>query len=814
MNEAVHRKGFHREWVRWALLLLLLAVAAVAPAETVLRIWGISLGPESKGTQAMVHEFERRNPGVRVSMLNMGTGHMNAQKLMTSIVGHVPPDLIVQGRFNISDYASRGAFLPLDDLIARDRLEPDCPRREDYYAAAWDEAIYEGKVYGIPTGADDRALYWNKKVFRESAPQLRKLGLDPNRPPRTWSELILYTKALTIPGKRIGFIPNFGNSWFYLYAFQNNANFLSADGRTCTMNTPEAREALEFMVKVYDMLGGYEKVNAFASTFQGNENDPFIVGQVPMKIDGDWTMDGLARYGYNLDFGVAPPPVPDDRYAHRGRFRNEKDRFLSWIGGFSYAMPEGCPHVELAWRFIKYATSFEGRMLENKMQASWQRSQGRMFIPRLQGQIRANEALFSLYQPADRRFREAMDVHKSLMPVARTRPPTPAGQLLWDQHARAMEQAVLHKQSVEGTLEEAQTIVQRELDRIYSRTRHPIVNLWIPTGIVLATFLVGFLWMARRWRSLRLGRIGRSEALWAYVFISPWLIGFLVFTIGPMLASLFLCFTDYDVMSPPRWVGLANFGEMFSQYDRATLWKALGNAVYLGGIGVPVGIASGLGVAMLLNAAVKGIRFYRTLFYMPAIVPGVASAVLWMWILDPDPNRGILNAIWNGTLTQWLRIPPPMWLGAEEWAKPAFIVMGLWGAGAGMILWLASLKGVPSTLYEAATVDGANPTQQFWAITMPMLSPIIFFNVVMGLIGALQEFDRVYVVTGGLGNGPNDSLLVPVKHLFTYGFTYFRMGYASTLAWLIFFAVVSVTFVQFRLAKRWVYYETDHALRP
>ncbi|HEY0867379.1 MAG TPA: extracellular solute-binding protein, partial [Fimbriimonas sp.] len=762
-----------------------IVLAASVRAETVLRIWGVALGPDSKGTQAVVREFEKRNPGVRVSMLSMGTGHMNAQKLMTAIVGRVPPDLIYQGRFNISDYASRGAFRPLDDLIQRDLGDPTSPRREQYYAGAWDESVYEGKVYAIPTGADDRALYWNKKVFRERAKELRALGMDPNRAPRTWSELLLYTKALTIPGKRIGFIPNFGNSWFYMYAFENNANFLSPDGHTATLNTPEAREALDFMVKAYDLIGGYERVNAFQSTFQGGENDPFITGQVPMKIDGDWTMDGLARYGWNLDFGVAPPPVPDDRYYGRGRFAGEKDRFVSWMGGFSYAIPTGARNLELAWRFVKFATSYEGRMIENKAQASWQRMQGRMFIPRLQGNIQANEALFRIYRPVDRRFVDAMRTHMDLLPVSRTRPPTPAGQLLWDEHAKAMERAVLHTKTVEQALAEAEAVVQQELNRIYSRERHPIVNLWIPIALVLAVAAAGggILWY--RWTRLRLGRISRNEALWAYAFISPWVIGFLVFTIGPMLASMFLVFADYDVLSPPRWVGWGNFRELFT-LDWTNWMKALSNVAYLGGIGVPLGIASGLAVALLLNAAVKGIRFYRTMFYMPAIVPGIASAVLWIWLLDPDPNRGLINTVWQATLTEWLSIPPPMWLGAEAWAKPALIVQGLWGAGAGMVLWLASLKGVPQTLYEAATVDGANPNQQFWTITMPMISPIVFFNLVMGLIGALQEFDRVYVMTGGLGNGPNDSLAVPVRHLFNHGFTYFHMGYASALAWVIF----------------------------
>ncbi|MBZ0214129.1 MAG: sugar ABC transporter permease, partial [Nitrospirae bacterium] len=289
----------------------------------------------------------------------------------------------------------------------------------------------------------------------------------------------------------------------------------------------------------------------------------------------------------------------------------------------------------------------------------------------------------------------------------------------------------------------------------------------------------------------------------------PWLIGFLVFTLGPMVASLFFSFTQYNVLSPARWVGVKNYTDLFAG-DWVNMSKALYNTLYLAGIGVPLGVATGLAVALLLNSAVRGMRYYRTLFYMPAIVPTVASAVLWIWLLTSDPNKGLINAAWNATFSQWFGTPPPGWLNAEAWAKPSLILMGMWGAGSGMILWLAGLKGVPGQLYEAASIDGATPRQQFWAVTLPQLSPIVFFNLVMGFIGALQEFDRVYVMKPAEGSaGPADSLLVPVYHLFVNGFNYFKMGYASALAWVIFGVILLLTAFQFKLAPRWVHYEAE-----
>ncbi|RYG47207.1 sugar ABC transporter permease [bacterium] len=275
-----------------------------------------------------------------------------------------------------------------------------------------------------------------------------------------------------------------------------------------------------------------------------------------------------------------------------------------------------------------------------------------------------------------------------------------------------------------------------------------------------------------------------------------------------MVASLFFSFTDYDVLSAPRWVGLRNFQDMAGP-DKDNVLKAFGNAAYLAGVGVPLGLVTGLAVALLLNAGVKGIRFYRTVFYLPAIVPVAASSVLWIWLLTPDAGKGLVNAAWTGTVGAWMNLPAPGWLTAEAWAKPALILMGVWGAGSGMILWLAGLKGVPASLYEAAELDGAGPVRSFFGVTLPMLSPILFFNVVMGFIGAIQEFDRVYIMAGDGGNGPSDSLLVPAKYLFTNAFGYFKMGYASALAWTLFAVILLITLIQFRLAPRWVHEETE-----
>lgn len=783
--------------------------------KTELVLWGVNLGPDSKGTEAALREFERRNPDIRIKTLSMGAGAMDPQKLMTSIVGNVAPDVISQDRFTVSDWASRGAFLPLDDYMARDADDPHTPRKDQYYEATWIEASYDGKIYAIPSSADNRILYWNRAIFKQKAKELREAGLDPDRAPRTWSELLAYSKVLTEFNKdgtlkRAGFMPNFGNSWLYMFSFMMNAEFMSPDGRTCTLNSPEAQKALQFMVDGYEIVGGYDKAKSFESGFLGRENDAFIIGKVAMKIDGDWILTGLARYGPQIDLGASPPPVPDDRYYRRGAFANEPNQWVTWFGGYSYAIPRGARNPEAAWRFIKWVTSTEGRLVDFEASREWDRRQGRTLIPRVSASQESNKAVLERFNYADKKFADALGMHIQMGPFGKGRPPTVVAQTLWNEHVKAMDAALYKNKTPERALADGQAAVQRDLDAYFQKERYPEINLRIPVmiGMVLVTLglIAAVIWFMRQ----HLGRLERTEAKWAYLFISPWIIGFLVFTLGPMLASLFFSFTQWDVLNEARWVGMKNFNDLAST-DRAIMLKAFGNAAYLAGVGVPLGLATGLLVALLLNAAARGMRVYRTLFYMPAIVPGIASAVLWTWVLTPDPNKGLINAFWRETLTPWLGVSPPGWIQSADWAKPALVLMGVWGAGSGMILWLAGLKGVPTSLYEASSIDGATPWRQFWSVTFPQLSSIVFFNTVMGFIGAMQEFDRMYVMKPSKDGpiGPDDSMLTPVYRLFQDAFAFFKMGSASAIAWIIFAIIIILTAIQFKLAPKWVHYEAE-----
>ena len=290
-------------------------------------------------------------------------------------------------------------------------------------------------------------------------------------------------------------------------------------------------------------------------------------------------------------------------------------------------------------------------------------------------------------------------------------------------------------------------------------------------------------------RSLR-----ARETFWFYVFASPWILGFLIFYLGPMLASFGLSLTNYSVLMPTRFMGLDNYRSMF---EDDLLGISIWNTAYYAALAVPSSMAAGLGLAMLLNRDdLRGRSFFRSAFYVPAIMPLVAVSILWIWLLQP--RFGLIN-----TLLYYVSIKGPNWLGDPDWSKPGLVVMNLTGVGINMVIFLAALQGVPAHLYEAAELDGANSWRKFLHVTTPMISPAIFFVLVIGFINSFQVFTQAYIMTEG---GPADSTLFFVLYLYRQAFSYFKMGYASALAWLLFVVIVILTYIQFRLSLRWVHY--------
>jgi multiple sugar transport system permease protein len=784
----------------------------------VIVFWGnSSLGED---IYTALHNFEKKNPEYKViwgpAVARDLTG--DAQRLLSSVAGGVPPDVVWFDRFATGEWASRNALTDLTPYLEAQKT--DDPYRIDlneYFAWAVNEASYappgsteKPRVYAIPTSTDIRVLYVNND-------HLQAAGA---KPPRTWEELRDLAKKLTRYNEkgqmtRLGFAPNYGNSWLYMYAWQAGGEMLDATRTKVTMSSDPVVRALAFMTDIYDDLGGAAKVNAFQSAFQTGALDPFVSGQVSMKIDGEWYLQTLADWKPDMNFTVVPAPMPADQL--------EKGREpITWAGGFSLVIPTTSRNKDGAFKLIQFLNSWETTKLLEQGKREQAESLGRFYMPRGQGNRVQYERLLAESIEGNakipKNIRQAYAVLKEMYPKTLIRPVTPVGQLLWNQHIAAYEASIDENSRVAGqstmdrarlALQRAEKPVQRQLDEL-TKPPPPHVVSWTPYFVLYGVLLViPFAAIYVTYHRRRRTHGYRTGEVWsAMMFAAPWFIGFAVFTGGPILFSIVMSFTRYDVLNEARYVGLGNYAEVARD---PLVYTSLYNTAFMV-LRIPITMAIGLCIAMLLNRQIRGIGFYRTAFYMPAIVPVVAASLLWIWLLNP--SYGVINTFLNWLFDtfpfQWIesligtQIKPPDWLQDANWSKPSLILMSAWGAGAGMIIWLAGLQSIPQQLYEAASIDGAGKWRQFWNVTLPMLSPYILFNLIVGVIGTLQIFNEAYIMTAG---GPNNSTLFYAYHLFREAFQYFRMGYASALAWVLFVIVLMLTLLQLYLSTKWVNYD-------
>jgi ABC-type sugar transport system permease subunit/ABC-type glycerol-3-phosphate transport system substrate-binding protein len=787
---------------------------------------------------AAIDRFEKLHPQYRVTATT-GTAQDatgDSQRLLSAIAGGVPPDVVFFDRFAVGEWASRHALEDLTPYI--ERQDPRDPGRidlADYYPWAVEEASYrppgsheDHRVYGIPTIADARMLYANLDLLRQEG--LTDERGDPKLP-KTWGELREYAKRLSryrVPGKtdsglvRLGFAPNFGDSFLYMFAFEAGGHLLSSDGLHATMDAPPVVKALGFMTSVYDDLGGVEQANAFQQSFQAGPLDPFVKGQVAMKIDGNWYLETLGDWKPDMNFALAPAPMPEEELA-KGRSP------VTWASGWALVVPETSRHKQGAFELIRYLRTWD--VVEKLDQSKRERKQneGRVYLPAIDANRTFTERIFQEdvfgNSAMPDRFQGAYRSLAGLLEDPQIRPVSPVGQMLWRQQIRAYEAAVAHKYAAEAkatgeeethiALRRMQEPVQRQLDEL-TRPLPPNVVGWAPYFVVYAVAIAIALGLVlsishrrRRTHGYKMHETGA-----ALFFASPWILGFAVLTGGPILFSIVLSFTRYDVLTDARYVGLANYRDVFAD---PVFYKSLLNTAYMV-LRIPLVMAVGLAMALLLNSGIRGLGLYRTGLYLPVTMPLVASCLLWIWIfnsrasflnealrfcIDTAPARAFEWMVSRFTAKP-VHLDVPLWLQDPRFSKFALIVMNVWAAGGGMVIWLAGLQSIPKQLYEAANIDGAGPVRRFWHVTLPMLSPYILFNSIVGLIGTMQIFTEAYIMTAG---GPVDSTLFYAYYLFRQAFQFFRMGYASALAWILFIAVLTLTVLQLRLSKRWVHYD-------
>lgn len=289
----------------------------------------------------------------------------------------------------------------------------------------------------------------------------------------------------------------------------------------------------------------------------------------------------------------------------------------------------------------------------------------------------------------------------------------------------------------------------------------------------------------------------KKEALWGYLFISPFIIGFIFFLLGPMLFSVFGSFTNYNLTSKMDFIGFDNFKNLFFKDNLFKL--SFYNTLYYVVIGVPLSVTFSILLSVLLNNQLRGIKFFRTIFYLPAVLTGVAVYILWMQLLSP--SSGLINM-----LLKYIGIKGPSWLQDPTWTKPALIMMKVWNSGSAILLYLATLQNVPTTLYESASIDGASSIKKFFRITIPLITPIIFYDIVTSTIGSFQIFQEAYVMTQNGTGGPANSLLFYNLHMWNKAFVEFDMGYAMAMSMILFVIVIILTVINLKLSKKWVHY--------
>ncbi|MBN1352604.1 extracellular solute-binding protein [candidate division KSB1 bacterium] len=812
MNEKTHKAWLAsiRKWlfpvsiVAAFIISIYMSTDSKKPDETELILWGIGAGQSQwdHGWAKLNRIFLERHPGVKIVTPPDINVTAKSQKLMSAIVGNAAPDLVggIGNDSFFAEWAARGAFMQLDAYLERDKDHPGALNIDDWVAGAQELVRYKGKIYGIPTVTVSTALFYNVDALISAGFTDTQGNVEM---PKTAEEYLKFCKRFSIRDeagniKRLGSLMGYHHMMrTYRMGLLFGGKFFSDDGKKVTFTDPHIVKALEYMTEHSDYFGGPGKFQIFNQGSwkdgTGGGDKAIFNGQLATLMHGQFYLTNIVYNAPDLNYGISALPFPSGVEP------------VNLVMGFGCGIPKGAKHPDLAWEYIKWIMSEEGQLIAAQENFRVTKSRGIPFTPFTTGNRKIDRVLYEQivkdnpdFKPQTRKsykiFLNNLENSINCDPVS-----SPVGGQVMRELDRAHDLAVFHVKTPYEALKEAGDKIQADLDWLYSTEKLPSVN-WNQIFVFFFGFAGVFvLFLAWRIKKLSLSRMQMKDLGAGIVCISPWIIGFLVFMLGPIVFSIVMSFTKYNGLSDAQWIGMKNYADLLLKDP--IFWKSFANTAFMF-IGIPINMAIGLGIAMLLNMKVRGVNVYRTIYYLPSIIPFVASTILWVWILHP--TNGILNL-----LLSYIGIQGPAWLGDANWTKPSLILMGIWTAGGGMIIWLAGLKGIPQQLYETARVDGANWWHQFRYITIPMLTPYIFFNLIMGIIGTLQIFVQAVIMGAGSANqaGPLDSLLFYVFYLFNNAFVDFRMGYASAMAWILFFMILILTLIQLKLAPRWVHYE-------
>jgi len=717
-------------------------------------------------------KFEELNPDLYLNVIRTSV----ERKVDAMIAGGVAPDILYV-KFDEAPYYLEGeTMLDLTGFISDDdRLNLD-----DYYPEMLKPFTRDGRIYALPCHYTPFVVFYNKDLFDKYS-----VPYPPADGNWNWNDYRQKAIELTHDTDGDGKIDEFGIyfAWWQhgveTFIRQNGGSILSEDGERTMMSDERTVGALRFL---YDLKF---KDNAAPTVLTAPGQNPtrlFHQGKVAMY--GPWGVFSVPDFRKITQFDWDVAPLPKGPTGIRAGI----------VFPYAYAISTQSKHPKEAYRLLRFLTAGEGARILAKSS---------LFIP-----CRRSIAESELFKDPntkpesdDALLHDVANGYAFLPAFSTTRWKDVYYEI--NKEFNNLLNDGLH------TPEQSCQLIDLIGNRILSDARKDVTRtpffewLKLPVAVGVATIVI-VLFVRRRLRAKRspLGPLGRKEERWGYLLISPWVIGFVCLTAGPILFSAVLSLCNWQSLSSLRtaqFVGFENYENLLSGRDHL-FYRSLQVTAYYTALSVPLGVCGSLALALLMNVKARGIHLFRTIYYMPAVLPIVAVTVLWWYLFNP--SSGLVNHV----LGSMGIARTPNWLNSPHWAVPLLVSMGLWAMGGSMILYLAGLQGIPTALYEAAEIDGAGAWRKFRHVTLPMITPVLFFNIVMGIIGSFQVFSQAYVMYGG-GGGPNDSALFYVLYLYRKAFEEFQLGYGCAMAWILFVIIFFFTVLIFKSSPMWVHYE-------
>ncbi len=735
--------------------------------------WSGDAGQEEDAIVAdLIADFEAENPSTRIRRINPGDAGSFYTKLQTMMAAGTPPDVFYVGAERLPAFASMGLLAPTPEKTFD---------LSDFYPATVDAFRFDGTragvgpLYGVPKDFTTLGFYINLDLFQQA-------GITPPTTSWTWDDFI--QAALTI-----GKIKNRTGAEFVtwpmmvrLFLRTHNLDVVSADFEQLRLHEPAVLATLQKLRDWRHDRKTYPHALTSGKSKVASGSSVFLTGKVGIAGPfGRWVVPSYRKTNFRWDFA----PLP---HANGTTPQNA-------IATVAWSVAATSSQQDAAWALVRHLTGEKSQRLAAPLGLA---------IPTRRSVAESDAFLDPDQAPAnDRAF---IDQAQNATVIA------------WPADARF--EAIFKARMDQGlktgdqTLEVAFATFEKDWALVknspLARQDWPAVNwsqlsLWGSAALLLTLIVLGLRW----WRT-RPGALELREELWGWALLSPWLLGFLFFLALPIALSLVLSFSKWNGVSTldhAQFVGLNNYAQLLGHDDR--FLTSLRVTLYYALLAVPLGQIVALGAAMLMNSKVRGIGFFRAAWYLPSVLAGVGIAVLWRWVFDGD--HGLMNAglqpILDSPILSWANLTAPEWFGADAAAfgPPAFAIMSIWAVGGPMMIYLAGLQGIPQSLHEAAELDGAGAWAKFRHVTLPMLSPVVFFNTIMAIIGSFQVFTQAFVMTGG---EPGDLTRFYVLYLYNQAFEFHEMGYASAMAWLLLLIILALTAVLMRGSKKFVHYES------